>query len=76
MIAEFTTSRQANFQANEDTILEMLKRRPCTARQIADSFGMHINEVLKYLGKLARNDQIRRDSKKGIIYYIASGSQD
>lgn len=72
IIAEFDASRQAHVQANQDTILEMLQRRPCTARQIADGFGMHLNEVLKYLGKLMRNHHIRAESKKNEVYYIAA----
>jgi wyosine [tRNA(Phe)-imidazoG37] synthetase (radical SAM superfamily) len=71
IIAEFSTSNHAHVQANQDTILEMLQRRPCTAKQIADGFGMHLNEVLKYLGNLMRNHLIRADMKKDDVYYIA-----
>ena len=53
--------------------MEMLKRRLCTAKQIADGFGMHLNEVLKYLGNLMRNDFIRAQIKKREVYYIAAG---
>jgi wyosine [tRNA(Phe)-imidazoG37] synthetase (radical SAM superfamily) len=72
IIAEFSTSHQAHVQANQDTILEMLQRRPCTAKQIAEGFGMHLNEVLKYIGKLMRNNYIRAESKKKEVYYIAA----
>ena len=70
IIAEFNTSNRAHVKANSDTILEMLQRRPCTAKQIADGFGMHLNEVLKYLGDLIRNHQIRSESKNSDVYYI------
>lgn len=73
IIAEFSTSHHARVQANQDTILEMLLRRPCTAKQVADGFGMHLNEVLKYLGNLMRNDHIRAQIKKNDVYYIATG---
>lgn len=73
VIAEFNTSGQAHVQANQDTIWEMLVRRPCTAKQIADGFGMHLNEVLKYLGNLMRNHHIRTEIKKNDVYYIATG---
>jgi predicted ArsR family transcriptional regulator len=72
IIAEYDTSRHAHVQANQDTILEMLQRRPCTATQIADGFGMHLNEVLKYLGNLMRSHHIRIESKKNGVYYIAA----
>ena len=64
IIAEFSTSHHVQVQANQDTIMEMLLRHPCKAMQIADGFGMHLNEVLKYLGNLMRNDQIRARNKK------------
>jgi wyosine [tRNA(Phe)-imidazoG37] synthetase (radical SAM superfamily) len=73
IIAEFNASGRAQVQVNQDTILEMLLRRPCTAKQIADGFGMHLNEVLKYLGNLMRNDQIRTQIEKNDVYYIATG---
>jgi wyosine [tRNA(Phe)-imidazoG37] synthetase (radical SAM superfamily) len=71
IIAEFNTSRQTRLQVTQDTILEMLRRRPCTAQQIANGFDMHINEVLKYLGSLLRKDQVHTESMKNGVYYIA-----
>ncbi len=73
VIAEFSTSNHAHVKANQDTIMEMLQRRPCTAKQIADGFGMHLNEVLKHLGNLMRNDHIRAQIRKKEVYYIAAG---
>jgi predicted ArsR family transcriptional regulator len=54
----------------------MLRRRPCTADQIADIFGMHLNEVSKYLGNLMRTDQIRAERKKNTVYYTAKNRED
>lgn len=59
VITEFHSDRSADFAANEETILTMLKRRPCTARQIADVFGMHLNEVSKVVGILSHAGRIR-----------------
>lgn len=59
VIAEFPSDKSADVAANEGTILAMLKRRPCTVQQIAEVFGMHLNEVSKYLGKLSRTGKIR-----------------
>lgn len=73
VIAEFNTSGQMHVQANQDTILEMLLRRPCTATQVADGFGMHLNEVLKYLGNLIRNNHIYTEIINNDVYYIATG---
>ena len=58
-------------QVNEDTILAMLQRRPCTMKQIEQTFGMHINEASKYLGKLMRSNRIRVYTKNAVVYYQA-----
>jgi len=75
VIAEFPSDKSADFAANGDTILAMLKRRPCTAQQIGEVFGMHLNEVSKYLGKLSRTGKIRsRDSgREGYFVAVEAG---
>ena len=49
----------------------MLKRRPCTSDEIAGVFGMHLNEVSKYLGKLMRDGLIRVDLNRTGVYYVS-----
>jgi wyosine [tRNA(Phe)-imidazoG37] synthetase (radical SAM superfamily) len=69
MIAHFNPASHAQVKVDRHRILEMLQRRPCTANQIADGFGMHINEVLKYLGLLTREDHIHSAIKQDGVYY-------
>ncbi|MBW1893968.1 MAG: radical SAM protein [Deltaproteobacteria bacterium] len=76
IIAEFSTDQTENIQVNEDAILSMLQRRPCTIDQIAEVFGMHINEVSKYIGKLLRSNHICKKKKKSAIYYTAVLEKD
>ena len=76
IIAEFKAKHNNPIQANQATIFSMLQRRPCTAEQIADIFGMHLNEVSKYLGKLMRTDQIRAQREKTAVYYAATDRED
>ena len=76
VIAEFKTTQAGPIQANQKTIFSMLQRRPCTSNQIADTFGMHLNEVSKYLGNLTRTKQIRTERKDGEVYYAAKNSGD
>ena len=71
VIAEFKAKKGARIGANKEMILSMLRRRPCTAHQIAAAFGMHLNEVSKYLGNLLKTDQIRTERKNSNIYYRA-----
>jgi wyosine [tRNA(Phe)-imidazoG37] synthetase (radical SAM superfamily) len=74
VMAEFTTERHKHVQANQETIMAMLRRRPCTAKQIADGFNMHLNTVSKYLGKLMRTHQIRAERRNTDVYYVAVDS--
>jgi wyosine [tRNA(Phe)-imidazoG37] synthetase (radical SAM superfamily) len=76
VIAEFNTKKDISLQANKETVLAMLRRRPCTADQIADGFGMHLNEVSKYLGNLMRTGQIHAERKNMRIYYAAGSKKD
>ncbi|MBW1803787.1 MAG: hypothetical protein JRJ85_24035, partial [Deltaproteobacteria bacterium] len=71
VIGEFSTSRSTDLQVNQDTVFSMLQRRPCTAEEIAELFGMHINEVSKYLGKLMRMGQISAKRNNNAVYYCA-----
>lgn len=73
VIAEFHAERDISVHATRETILSMLERRPCTADQIAGGFGMHLNEVSKYLGNLLRGGRIRMERKNGTVYYAAAG---
>ncbi|MFC1577426.1 radical SAM protein [Thermodesulfobacteriota bacterium] len=76
IIAEFKAKHANHIQVNQATIFAMLQRRPCTAEQIADSFGMHLNEVSKYLGNLMRADQICALREKATVYYAATDRED
>ncbi|BBO91933.1 radical SAM protein [Desulfosarcina ovata] len=67
--AGFSNERSETIKANEETILAMLKRRPCTIQHIQTAFGMHINEVSKYLGLLMKKEQIHADLKNQEVYY-------
>ncbi len=52
----------------------LLARRPCTGEQIAKVFGMHENEVAKYIGKLVRNGLVRTERKSSAIYFMVKES--
>ena len=76
VIGEFKTKYPERMQVNQETIFSMLQRRPCTARQIADTFGMHLNEVSKYLGNLMHIGQIRTERRDNTVYYGAIRMED
>jgi wyosine [tRNA(Phe)-imidazoG37] synthetase (radical SAM superfamily) len=69
VIAEIDIRSDPKIQINQETVLSMLERRPCTSEQIARGFGMHFNEVSKHLGHLIRSGQVREIRKNGSVYY-------
>lgn len=69
VVAEYSKDTSAKVCANEEDILEMLERRPCTLNQICRVFGLHRNEASKYLGKLVRTGSVRELRKENEVYY-------
>lgn len=76
IIAEYSPDSSARVQANEADILEMLERRPCTLDEVCRVFGLHRNEVLKYLGKLTRTGRVIRQPKGAEFYYAGVHDRD
>jgi wyosine [tRNA(Phe)-imidazoG37] synthetase (radical SAM superfamily) len=50
-------------------ILDMIRRRPVTVKDISDSLGRHKNEVLKYIDLLKKEDKIKSVPHKNKDYY-------
>jgi wyosine [tRNA(Phe)-imidazoG37] synthetase (radical SAM superfamily) len=69
VIAEFSTALSPQFSANEDSILAMVERRPCTREQIELACGLHKNEIAKFLGTLMRNNKIHAGYRNGETYF-------
>ncbi|MBW2031927.1 MAG: radical SAM protein [Deltaproteobacteria bacterium] len=72
VIAEHKNQGGIEIRANEEAIISLLKRRPCTARDIARVFGIHFNEASKFLGNLLRQGRIRTERTNGSLYYDAT----
>jgi wyosine [tRNA(Phe)-imidazoG37] synthetase (radical SAM superfamily) len=72
--AGFSTRLTPKAMADESSVLAMLRRRPCTMKQIEAAFGMHLNEVSKIIGHLMRSDRIRADVRNDEVYYTLSSS--
>ncbi|RPH49013.1 MAG: radical SAM protein [Desulfobacteraceae bacterium] len=71
IIPEFEIKNGDHVHVSQEEIFSMLKRRPCTANQIVEIFGMHLNEVSKYLGNLMSTGKIRMELKNTSVYYAA-----
>jgi len=76
IIAEFKPKQKVEARMTQEEILSMLKRRPCTARQIAEAFGVHLNEVSKYLGNLMREKRVDLKRCDSSLYYTALGGEE
>ncbi len=70
VIAEYDLETDKEARVNKDTVVSLLQRRPCTAEQIAKAFGMHPNEVSKYIGNLLRSGQVREERIHDATYYV------
>ena len=55
IISEFAAPLGEKLNPVKDTeILNLIKRRPCTAEDISKALGLHLNEVVKFLEKLLK----------------------
>jgi len=64
-------------KSSADTVLDLLRRRPCTADDVAQGLGLNRLEVLKRLERLVTQGAITSSRHAGQVYYraISSGSQ-
>lgn len=69
VIAESHATQRSAGRTNETIIFDMLRRRPCTAAQIANAFGMHLNEVSKHVGALIQAGRIRAERRNLEVYF-------
>jgi predicted Rossmann fold nucleotide-binding protein DprA/Smf involved in DNA uptake len=60
VVSEFEAPMGDVFESDKDAeILNLIKRRPCTAEDISRALGLHLDEVVKDLSRLARKGVIR-----------------
>lgn len=70
VIAGFAGTNEHRKKAGQDIILAMLKRRPCTAQDVASAFSLEINETRTLLRKMAEQKFIRLEKRNGEEYFI------
>jgi wyosine [tRNA(Phe)-imidazoG37] synthetase (radical SAM superfamily) len=70
MIAvKINITQSKTVKANQSKVMAMLKRRPCTLKQIEAVFDLHINELAKILGQLLKQKKICVDLRDQEVYY-------
>jgi len=62
---------QQIFAAKREDIMDLLSRRPCSLEEIADVFGLHRNEVIKFLEDLSTAGKITKETQGQKLYYRA-----
>lgn len=74
IIADFSDDpRLSGLEAVGAAIVDLVKRRPVTLTDLANSLGLHRNEVIKHLDLLRKDDKIRVVFHKGRKYYEPPG---
>lgn len=66
---EILGSPVLNGEVDEAKIIDLMRRRPVTLGQIAETFGIHPNEVAKITGKLIRDDAIIMETRDSESYF-------
>ena len=69
VIADFKAVSADGFDAKDDDIIDMLKRRPCSADDISAGLKIMKLEVLKHIEILIKSGKIEPVSQNGKIYY-------
>jgi wyosine [tRNA(Phe)-imidazoG37] synthetase (radical SAM superfamily) len=72
VIADFKGDEKASdFKIKSDDIVEMLKRRPCSAEDIAAGLKISKIETLNHIEELLKSGRIESVKQNGNIYYKA-----
>jgi wyosine [tRNA(Phe)-imidazoG37] synthetase (radical SAM superfamily) len=70
VVSEFAAPMGESFEPNKDAeIINLIKRRPCTAEDISKALGLHLDEVVKYLGKLMKEGRVHYRMHEHHYYY-------
>jgi wyosine [tRNA(Phe)-imidazoG37] synthetase (radical SAM superfamily) len=73
IIPRFSRKTQKAYRKDvEHLIVDLLGRRPVTVREIAETFGLHENEAIKYLETLSESAEVKTERFGGNTYYHAS----
>jgi wyosine [tRNA(Phe)-imidazoG37] synthetase (radical SAM superfamily) len=73
VIADFSAGRQGgNIEGKAEDLLSMLKRRPCSLKDICSALGISRNEALKYIALLQQQGVLNSEKKDGVIFFKAN----
>ena len=55
----------------EQQIIETIKRRPCTDKDLSEMLGLHINEINKYLSELLHEGSVTSQQQERGTFFRA-----
>jgi wyosine [tRNA(Phe)-imidazoG37] synthetase (radical SAM superfamily) len=77
IIADFRKeSAGEDFTATRESVLDTIRRRPCSVEDIAGGLGIHRHEALKHIEELLARGQIEKISSWGTAYYRQTGQNN
>lgn len=71
VIAEYRKPAAGDEKADDQAVLAMLARRPCTLKDIADGLSLHLAQIGKILEHLLVQRRVTEDRVEGRVYYRA-----
>ncbi|MHC4658997.1 MAG: radical SAM protein [Planctomycetota bacterium] len=72
VVADFSPRYPAkNIEQTAENVLSMLKRRPCSLKDICTALSIHHNEAQKYIARLQQQGVVYASEKEGITFFKA-----
>jgi wyosine [tRNA(Phe)-imidazoG37] synthetase (radical SAM superfamily) len=73
VVTDFSLSHHGRpFENKAEDVLSILKRRPCSLKDICSGLGIGYNEALKYVTILQHKGIIHSEEKNGIVFFTAN----
>jgi len=73
VIADFVSSHCGKVADNvPQTLLSMLKRRPCSLDDVCAALGLDVGDAMAYLKDLERQGMVRSEKKQGKTFFTAN----
>ncbi|HNW30275.1 MAG TPA: radical SAM protein [Spirochaetota bacterium] len=77
IIADFRKDTAGeDFTTTRESVLDTIRRRPCSVEDIAGGLGIHRHEALKHIEELLARGQIEKTSSGGTVYYRRTGKNN
>jgi wyosine [tRNA(Phe)-imidazoG37] synthetase (radical SAM superfamily) len=70
--ADFSPGRCGkHIESKAESVLSMLKRRPCSLNDICSGLGIHSDEALKYIKHFQQQGVVNSNERDGIVFFKA-----